>query len=287
MDRREFIVKSLIFSGALSVPLLAATDDNKLLRIGVVTDCHCADKKMAGTREYRDAPMKMKEAIKQFNQDKVDFVIELGDFIDSAGGSVATEISYLKTLEKEYAKSKAPRYYVYGNHCLDTLNRKEFCAHTDANENGYYSFDKGLYHIVVLDSCYTSKGVPYSRKNFHWTDANIPKKEVDWLKADLAKTTKPTIVFVHQRLDDAGHHSVKNAPEIRKVLEQSKRVIGVFQGHSHINIHVEVNGIHYTTIHAMIDGKGLKNSAYTEILLDNKGTMTIQGFVRQKSYKLT
>ena len=284
MDRREFIVKSLIFSSALSMPLLAGVND-KVLRIGVVTDCHSADKITGAnnTRQYRDAVKKMTQAVDQFNQDEMDFVIELGDLIDSAN-SVETEISYLKTIEKAYSKAKAPRHYVYGNHCLDTLTRKEFSAHTDANEKGYYSFDQGLYHIVILDACYTSKGVPYSRKNFHWTDANIPKEELLWLKADLEKTNRPTIVFVHQRLD-GGKHSVKNAALTRKVLEKSKRVIAVFQGHAHINTHLEINKIHYTTMRSMVDGKGLSNSGYSEILLDKTGTITIKGFEKQSSYK--
>ena len=65
MDRREFIVKSLIFSSALSVPLLASSRE-KELRIGVITDCHYADKDMRGTREYRDTLKKMSQAVKVY-----------------------------------------------------------------------------------------------------------------------------------------------------------------------------------------------------------------------------
>lgn len=64
----------------------------------------------------------------------------------------------------------------------------------------HYSFDVGGFHFVVLDACFNSDGQAYGRNNFKWTDANIPEKHVDWLRADLKATTGKTIVFAHQRL---------------------------------------------------------------------------------------
>lgn len=92
------------------------------------------------------------------------------------------------------------------------------------------------------------------RKNSVWSDANIPAHELDWLRADLRATDKPTIVFAHQRLDLAGQHAVKNASEVRKTLESSGKVRAVFQGHSHKNEHQEISGVHYCTLVAMVEG---------------------------------
>ena len=47
-------------------------------------------------------------------------------------------------------------------------------------KKSYYSFDSGKFHFIVLDSCFRSDGQPYGRKNFEWTDPNIPAAEVDW-----------------------------------------------------------------------------------------------------------
>jgi hypothetical protein len=55
------------------------------------------------------------------------------------------------------------------------------------------------------------------------------------LTADLRATDRRTIVFVHQGLDVSDDHGVKNAPEVRRVLESTGRVLAVFQGHSHEN----------------------------------------------------
>lgn len=89
---------------------------------------------------------------------------------------------------------------------------------------------------------------PFERKNFHWTDTDIPPIQRKWLRRDLARTEKPTILFVHQRIDVENNHGVKSAPEVRKILEESGRVLAVFQGQSHRNENQQIGGIHYCTL---------------------------------------
>lgn len=43
------------------------------------------------------------------------------------------------------------------------------------------------------------------------------------------------MVHSHQRFDVANDYGVKNAADVRKVLEGSKRVRAAFQGHCHKN----------------------------------------------------
>ena len=90
-----------------------------------------------------------------------------------------------------------------------------------------------MYHFVVLDACFRSDGQPYGRENSEWTDANIPGVEAEWLRADLKQTPHKSVVFVHQRLDVEPPLGVKNASEIRRVLEESGKVLAVLQGHYH------------------------------------------------------
>jgi alkaline phosphatase len=285
LSRRAFIKNgALVLSGAGIAPLLVGCNARPV-RIGAITDIHYADKGPGGSRHYRDSIDKMQTAVSAFNEQGVDFVIELGDLIDAAKNSVEAEIGFLRTIDAEYAKCRAPRYYVFGNHCLDMLNRQEFAANSGANEQGYYSFDMGMYHFVILDSCYTSDGTPYSRKNFQWTDPNIPAAQLEWLADDLTATPRPTILFVHQRLDEAHSHMVRNAVDVRAVLEESGKVLAVFQGHSHKNLHQEINGIHYTTLRGMVEGPGPDNNGYAEIFLDVDGSIVVTGFAHQTNYR--
>ena len=91
-------------------------------------------------------------------------------------------------------------------------------------------------------------------------------------------------MHVHQRLDDIKQYAVKNAADVRKVLEQSGKVRTVFQGHSHKNDYQEIAGIHYCTLVAMVEGSGAENSGYSLLEIADDGGIRIEGFRKQKAY---
>ena len=290
LNRRAFVEGGTLVLASLAAisasslcPASTPTTDARL-RFGLITDLHYADKDTAGTRFYRDTLSKLEEASAQFSKDKVEFIVELGDLIDAAD-SVQVELGYLKTINKTFSAICKDRHYVLGNHCVDTLTKQEFL---DAVEqpNSYHSFDQGGYHFVALDCCYRSDHQPYQRKNFIWTDTNIPPEELEWLKSDLKEAAKPTIVFTHQRLDVSTDHGVKNCVEVRKILEDSGNVLAVFQGHSHKNELNQIQGIHYCTLQAMVEGAGPESSGYSSIEIDDQKTIRVAGFRKQANYSL-
>ncbi len=252
------------------------------VRVGLVTDLHYADKLPAGTRHYRETLNKLNEAAAQFEQDQPAFLVELGDLIDAAD-SVDTEQRYLKTVNREFSAICKNRHYVLGNHCVDTLTKEEFLG-TVEQQKSYYSFDIEAVHFVVLDACFRSDGVPYQRKNFKWTDGNIPPAELEWLAADLQATDKPVVVFAHQRLDVSNSHGVKNNAEVRRILEASGKVLAVFQGHSHQNDLKDIGGIHYCTLVAMVEGSGTDSNGYSLLNIQPDGTLRLTGFRKQNNY---
>ncbi|MCC9602168.1 metallophosphoesterase [Stieleria sp. JC731] len=273
----------LTASTCITPSLLASEANEPALQVGLVTDLHYADKPPAGSRHYRETLDKLSEAAEHFAKQKLSFIVELGDLIDAAD-SVETELGYLSRINQSFSAICDQRHYVLGNHCVHTLTKEEFLGGVGQAQS-YYSFDSGDYHFVVLDSCFRSDGQPYGRKNFVWTDPNIPAAELDWLKADLSNTTKKTVVFAHQRLDVNNQHGVKNAAEVRKVLEQSGNVLAVFQGHSHKNDLKDINGIHYCTLVAMVEGSGANNNGYSVMNLSADGTIEITGFRKQNNYR--
>ena len=287
IGRRAFLANgSLILAAGLDpasgTKLLADDGPKKGVRVGLVTDLHYADKKPAGTRYYRETLDKLAEAAERFKKDEPAFVVELGDLIDAAD-SVETELAYLKRIDKEFAALSKDRHYVLGNHCVDTLTKTEFLDGVGQKE-AHYSFDRGGVHFVVLDACFTSAGKPYGRKNAKWNDANVPADQLDWLKEDLKGTDKPAVVFAHQRLDMANDYGVKNAADVRKILETSKKVRAVFQGHSHRNDYKEIGGVHYCTLVAMIEGTGVEHNGYSVLDVSPDGAITVTGFREQKSH---
>ncbi len=61
----------------------------------------------------------------------------------------------------------------------------------------------------------------------------------------------------------------------------------VFQGHSHQNDYRELQGIHYVTLVAMVEGNGPENSGYSVLDCQSDGILKLTGFRRQKSMELT
>jgi len=286
LSRRAFLRNGTLLltaATAVNVESLFAEEAAPRLRVALMTDLHYADKDHLGTRYYRETLTKLAEAATQYEKDRPDFLVELGDLIDAAD-AVETEKRYLETINRPFAAIAKDRHYVLGNHCVDTLTKQEFLG-TVEQEKSYYSFDRKGTHFVVLDACFRSDGEPYGRKNSSWMDANIPAAEIEWLREDLKKAEGRVIVLAHQRLDGSNRHCVKNSEDVRAVLEESQKVLAVFQGHSHRNDHKEIGGIHYCTLAAMIEGTGAENNSYSILDVRADGSLQLHGYRRQQGYR--
>jgi predicted phosphodiesterase len=263
----------------------AARRKPRTARFGIVTDCHYADVDAAGSRFYRHSLSKLAECVDLMNSEKVDFLIELGDFKDQDDPPLERNtLSYLKAIEKVFRAFEGPTYHVLGNHDMDSISKAQFLGSVEntgiPSSRGYYSFDFNGLHFVVLDANYSSDGSDYDHGNFDWTDANISGRELSWLSLDLAGASGPTVVFVHQRLDGSGPVYVKNAESVRRVLEQSRKVLGVFQGHHHEGGYGLINGIHYHTLRALVEGAGPENNSYAVVEVLPDRTIAVTGYRR-------
>lgn len=299
MNRREFVLTSVSLIGAIPIVGFGITDDSfRPVRFGIVTDMHYADRPAHGSRYYQQSMAKTAECVDLMNEQKVDFLIELGDLKDQGDHPNETEtLQFLDTIEKELRRFNGPLYHVLGNHDADSISKEQFLDHVSnhgfSKALSYYSFDKGSFHFVVLDADYTSQGVPYDHGNFDWRDAYIPEEQLRWLKRDLKKNKKPTIVFAHQQLDssafDQKHriNCVSNADAVRKILEESGRALIVFQGHYHRGSFNQINSIYYYTLKAVIEGSGPQNNSYAIVEIGKDRVVKIKGFRRAESKELT
>ncbi len=292
MTRRLFLKSSSMAAAALCIkPLSAYPEDGNRkvdLSFGIVTDSHYADIDTRGNRYYRESPDKMAECINLMNDKRVDFMIHLGDF---KNGASSHNIENLKHFESLYAQFNGPRYHVLGNHDMDSISKSQFqtvVENTGIDKDAtHFSFNRRNIHFVVLDANFRSDGAAYDTGNFHWTDANIPRQQLEWLEKDLAGTDLPVILCTHQLLDlDEGNHYVRNAADVRKILERHSRVIAVFQGHQHQGQYNRVNGIHYYTLKAMVEGSGEENNSYAVVEVYDDLTLSIAGYRKSDSRHL-
>jgi alkaline phosphatase len=291
MNRRKFIKISCGVSGLLlcRYPDLLASDNsaNKpIIRFGMLTDVHYADRETNGSRHYRQSMNKFNEAIDVFNKSNLDFVIELGDFKDQAEKPDRMQtLSFLDEIESAYKKFKGDRYHVLGNHDMDSLSKADFLAHTQnsgkAKGKNYYSFVKKGIKFIVLDANYNEDRSDYDKGNFDWTEAYVPDSQKQWLEKEL-NDKYPVLVFVHQLLDsfsaDFTDVFVNNAADVVEILERKNNVLAVFQGHHHSGQYSFRNGIHYFTLKGMIEGEFPENNPFAIVEIDQALNISIDGF---------
>ena len=217
------------------------TTKERPVRFAIASDFHAPD--------IPDGVHRVATFIKAANDEKVDFIIELGDFcrLDSAS-------QVYRDLWNSFPGDK---YHVIGNHDMDRYTFEEYTQGMNMPAR-YYSFDQGDFHFIVLDGNNLFDGkkyTHYARANYYVDAkkrAHIDPEQMDWLKKDLAATNKRCILFSHQSIEEA----LNNGAEVRKILEAEnqragfKKVVMAFGGHNHSNYSKEINGITYVQINS-------------------------------------
>jgi alkaline phosphatase len=225
------------------------------------------------------------------NAGSVDFVVELGDFINgwvvfgADPGDPARMPSILAWADGLYAAFDGPRYHVVGNHDLFNLDKAQI-RDILGMERTYSSFDVGTFHFVLLDVQYAQDGSDLAN-TYSGVAGFVPEAELAWLREDLrANTGRPTVVFVHQMLDsyvrEWGRPIVGNQPDVQRVFDETGNVVGVLQGHDHRYGAQRVGDIVYVTFQALVDHD--TPPSWAVVTLDAaSGTLSIEGVGDQPS----
>ncbi len=236
MKRRDFVIKALKGSVIASIPLSLSSFNlkNKKVEIGIVTDVH--------QDIIHDGFSRLSFFINAMKKRSPDFIIQLGDF------SLPREQN--QPFIDKWNSFNGPKYHVLGNHDMrDFGYKKEETMKWWEMEKRYYSFDYNNFHFIVLD------GNDKNPRPWNGYNRYIGSKQKLWLKDDLKKTLKPTIVFSHQSLEAKG--GVKNRKEIRNILENSinksdhSKVVACLSGHHHTDYVKSINKIPYIQINSM------------------------------------
>lgn len=246
MKRREFISTLSVLTGGLSLSygnIASNSIADELITFGISTDIH--------NDIIHDGEVRLKYYLAEMASRNVDFIIDLGDFCHPVDDS--------KKFAELWKASPLEKYNVLGNHDMDLGTKTEFMQFVGMEER-YYSFDKGKFHFIVLDLNNLKVGeeyMPYANANFYvpsWQRAFIDTEQLEWLKRDLERTNKYSIIFSHQSLDE---DESGNAGEVRRILEEAnkkaefRKVIMSINGHNHMDYHREINGIYYVQINSM------------------------------------
>ena len=268
-------------------------------RFGLFTDAHYSDREPSRGRWYGDSIEKLRAMASAIAAEPLDFVIELGDLVDARPGAVAEAravsgaadpvVEDLEAIASEYSRLHGERHHVLGNHDVGHLTKADFRAHTGARE-APYAFSRGAVRFVVLDACFLSDGRAYGEAPVDWADSFVPRDQLRWLERELLEDREEacigTVVFVLQRLDASSEYAVRNAADVRRVLEEAPGPCLVLQGHAHLSAVREIGSVTYVTFQAMVDGPGPENAAFAIVEIDATFRVRIQGQGRQPSHDL-
>ncbi|MDG2380937.1 MAG: metallophosphoesterase [Pirellulaceae bacterium] len=241
ITRRRFVNLTALGAASTLLPISALADEDasEPLRFGVIADVH--------KDVMHDADQRLRLFVEEMKREKVDFIIQLGDFCVP----IDANLPFLKI----WNSFSGPRYHVLGNHDTDgagdhpdRFKRSETVEYWGM-EDRYYSFDKQGIHFVVLDG--NDQG-PGQQPYYRW----VAEDQLKWLTADLENTQLPTIVFVHQSPERPEDGGLENGKQVQEILEQAnqnqarKKVVACLSGHHHRDYLRQINGILYSQINS-------------------------------------
>ena len=236
MKRRNFLLKTLKGGIIASLPISLSSFNltNNKVEIGIVADVH--------QDIIHDGVSRLSFFIDAMEKRKPDFIIQLGDF--------SLPRKQNQPFIDKWNSFNGPKYHVLGNHDMKDFGfKKEETMKWWKMKKRYYSFDYNNFHFVVLD------GNDNNPKPWNGYVRYIGQEQKIWLKKDLKKTLKPTILFSHQSLEARG--GISNREEIRNILEKYTnksgypKVVTCLSGHHHKDYAKSINKIPYVQINSM------------------------------------
>lgn len=233
-SRREFVRRVASTTAAWTVlgSAGAAGTSDRRVRFGLIADIH--------PDVLPDGLERVQAFVKAMTSARVDFVLQLGDF-------VWPKPSNQRFLDA-WNQFPGPKFHVLGNHDMDDGYTSDKTVAFVKMPARYYTFPAGPALGIVLDGNEPG-GVRSGYKRF------MGQTQLKWLEMELAQTTRPCFVFIHQPFDCDHDDALENAAEVRTVLENAEKtrpgtVLAVFSGHFHLDYARVVKGVRYFEINS-------------------------------------
>src|SRR5512133_115253 len=229
------------------------------MRIALISDVHF------GPRAYYDGKLRklseragelVRAFVAEMNEhERPDLVIHLGDAIEDQDRE--RDLACYQEFLTSFRDLKSEILYLAGNHDLINLSEDDLSLAWGGGYGLCHSQDRNGYHLVFLTARHRRS------EGREWIE--LPSNQLEWLARDLSRPGLPTLIFMHHPLGEMDlrgnrwfeHEThlclVANREQVRRVFEQSGRVLAVFCGHVHWNYLSVVAGIPYVTLQSLIE----------------------------------
>lgn len=267
MKRKAFLQNSAAVIGSALLPtsLLAEEAKKKPIRFAHITDIHVKpglipEKGMATALQH----------VQQL-PDKIDFIINGGDAIMDAleKDKAQTEEQFNLFKKILHQENSLPVYHTIGNHDVwgwfikenrpdnDRLYGKVWVVETLEMQHRYYSFEKGNWHFIVLDSTQQNPAGGYI--------ALLDEVQLNWLQQELKNVPPEKFICIVSHIPIlsvcAGLFFNKTEPNgdlktqrnlmhtdfiaLKKIFLPYPNIKLCISGHIHLQDEVEYLGVKY------------------------------------------
>jgi manganese-dependent ADP-ribose/CDP-alcohol diphosphatase len=257
-----------------------------LFSFGIVADIQYCDCEPIGTRYYRSAPEKLREAMTILKADSVSFVINLGDIIDRDFRSYKNILDIMDS-------SGMKIYHVAGNHdySVDQRFKKRLPVLTPSKE-GYYSFVYNKFRFICLNGNELSTYISNNKTSMEEAQNNLKimkekgeinavdwngglsKRQIKWFIGELDEAVaegEKVFIICHFPLAPDNVHNLLNYKEVLPLLENYTNIIAWFNGHNHAGNYINFKSIHFFTFKGMVETESDNSFARVDVYEDRLG----------------
>jgi len=279
--RRKFLQASA--AAALFTPFagFAARAQSGPFRFGIVADPQYAPVPPRRTRFYSHSLWKLSEAVADFNEQDLDFVVTLGDIIDRHWESYAHILPV-------YDRLAAPNFFVLGNHDYEVAG--DYLGSVERAtglERAYYDFSGGGYRFLVLDGNEISFFAnPRNSENYALAEERLAALEAAgaenakswnggisdaqfaWAETvlqDARSAGERVIVMGHYPLYPKDMHNMWDDDRLVELLTSHENVVLYLNGHNHAGNYAKAGTVHFLNMKGMVETPDTTAYAVAEV----------------------
>lgn len=239
-----FVGGVALTAGCASVPGHQASDAGRI-KFTAFADIHHNPSQF-----MTDAPGRLAKIQARALREKVDCVVELGDFCHGP--------AHHPDFVKQFAAFGIPSYHVIGNHDCD---QNSYAATLAAYHLAcsHYTFDVKGFRFVVLDTNYLTEGDGHFENGNQYKQPDgergyVSAEQIPWFRKTLMESPFPCIVLSHQSLERESV-GVGNLPALRRIINEANRaaphrVVLCINGHFHRNFLRLLDGVAYLDLNS-------------------------------------
>lgn len=279
------------------------------MKFGVIADCQYADVDIvdiAPQRKFRKSKEKLKEVIDFFNNQDVQFVVHLGDFIDH-------DISGIKVLNEITKDLNKPLFHIFGNHDFyeewpKEINRnsKEELLELLDMPSPYYEKVFENFRFLFLDSNEVGiiesvegseayeEGMKLIKKlktngyiNAETWNGTLSDEQLKWVVSKIKEAEKldqKVVFFAHHPVFPEHRENMLEYDKILDLFSEHRNIVAYLNGHNHDGNQAISNDVPCITFKGMVD---TDENSYSVVELTDGG-LFIKGYGREvsKEYRL-